>query len=201
MVSTRPLTIAIYAPSGSGKSQLAKRTAAALGEEIASRVAVDYFLVPRPDGMARETFDRLPLRYDWDLLSARLALPMGTITSVPDVDFDTFRRRGVFGGPVVAVRPVMLLDAMDPYPGADARVLLDVDEAVRRDRIAERDIRWGANVRERTGHLDATWARVAALGIVPDLELDGHRPLDENAETLAAWIRALPAWMELSAGS
>ncbi|MGN6032541.1 MAG: hypothetical protein ACTHQE_12865 [Thermomicrobiales bacterium] len=189
-----PLTIAIYAPSGSGKSQLAKRTATALGEEMASRVAVDNFLVPRPAGMTRETFDRLPLRYDWDLLRSRLALPVGTTTSAPDVDYATFVRRADTGGVAFTVRPVMLLDAMEPYPDADARVLLDVPEAVRLDRIAERDLRWGSNVRERTGHLDATWARVEGLGIVPDLVLDGLLPLDGNAAVLAAWIRGLPGF-------
>ncbi|MGC4106785.1 MAG: hypothetical protein QM753_10605 [Thermomicrobiales bacterium] len=186
----RPLTIAIYAPSGAGKSQLAKQTAALLGEDAACRVAVDNFLVPRPPDMPRAAFDRLPLRYDWDLLAARLALPLGTATSAPDVDFATFFRRADTGGPLFTVRPVMLLDAMEPYPGADARVLLDVPEAVRLDRIADRDIRWGTDVRERTGHLNTTWARVLGLDVVPDLMLDGERPLEENAALLSAWIRS-----------
>lgn len=191
---SHPLTIAIYAPSGSGKSQLAKRTAAALGEAVASRVAVDNFLVPRPADMPRDEFDRLPLRYDWTLLRARLALPPGTETSAPEVDFTTFLRVAETGGPAFVVRPVMLLDAMEPFPDADARVLLAVPDAVRLERIAERDIRWGTTVRERTGHLAATWSRVAALGIVPDLVLDGLVSLDENAKTLAAWIRGLPGF-------
>ena len=192
-----PLTVAIYAPSGSGKSQLAKRAAITLGQDIASRVAVDNFLIPRPTDMAREAFDRLPLRYDWDLLAARLTLPIGTETSAPDVDFDRFTRRAETGGPAFVIRMVILLDAMEPYPAADARVLLAVPEAVRLARIAERDIRWGTNVRERTGHLNATWERVERLGIEPDLVLDGLLPLEENAERLAAWTRTQGA---LSAG-
>lgn len=187
----RPLTITIYAPSGAGKSQLAKHTAAMLGEDIANRVAVDNFLAPRPEAMSREAFDRLPLRYDWDLLAARLSLPVGTRSSAPDVDFETFFRRANTGGPTFTVRPVMLLDAMEPYPHADARVMLVVDKAVRLDRIAERDVRWGTNVRERTGHLNATWERVSSLGISPDLVLDGSLPLAENASRLATWIRRL----------
>jgi uridine kinase len=189
MLDPRPCVISIYAPSGSGKSQLAKQTAAILGEAIASRVAVDNFLVPRPAALPRDVFDRLPLRYDWPELGARLALPLGTPTSAPDVDFETFFRRAETGGPVFTVCPVMLLDAMEPFPGADARVLLAVPDAVRLDRIAERDIRWGTNVRERTGHLDATWRRVCDMGIVPDLVLDGVLPLEQNAQTLATWIR------------
>lgn len=153
----RPRTIAIYAPSGAGKSQLAKRTAAVMGEDAASRVAVDYFLVPRPETMVRPAFNLLPLRYDWDLLAARLALPIGTETSAPDVDFTTFFRRADTGGIAFTVRPVMLLDAMEPYPDADFRVLLALPDAVRLERIAARDRRWDTNVRERTGHLDATW--------------------------------------------
>ncbi|MGB3330888.1 MAG: hypothetical protein WBA46_18130 [Thermomicrobiales bacterium] len=186
----RQRTIAIYAPSGAGKSQLAKHTAALLGADVASRVAVDYFLLPRPLAMAREAFDRLPLRYDWDLLATRLALPPGTLTSAPDVDFTTFRRRAETGGPAFTICPLMLLDAMEPLPGADARVLLAVPDAVRHARIAERDRRWGTSVRERTGHLDTTWQRVSGLGLVPDLVLDGTVPLADNAEALATWIRA-----------
>lgn len=189
MPTRQPHTIAIYAPSGSGKSQLAKQTAAMLGEDVASRVAVDNFLIPRPAELPREVFDRLPLRYDWTLLTERLALPIDTKTSAPDVDFEAFLRRAEVGGPAFTVHPVMLLDAMEPFPDADARILLAVPDAIRLERIAERDIRWGSNVRDRTGHLDATWERVNSMGIVPDLVLDGVLPLDRNARTLAAWIR------------
>ncbi|MGC4189854.1 MAG: hypothetical protein QM589_01290 [Thermomicrobiales bacterium] len=192
----RPLTIAIYAPSGAGKSQLAKHTAAAIGTETASRVAVDYFLVPRPTGMPREAFDRLPLRYDWNLLASRLALPIGTEMSTPDVDWDTFFRQSDTGGIPFMMRPVMLLEAMEPYPKADARVLLDIEDAERLRRIAERDLRWGTTVRERTGHLDATWERMQAMGIVPNLILDGAQPLGKNAAVLAAWIRASPGFTD-----
>lgn len=187
--TARPCIVAIYAPSGSGKSQLAKQTAAVLGETIASRVAVDNFLVPRPTEMPRAVFDRLPLRYDWALLAARLALPIGTQTSAPDVDFETFIRRAETGGSAFTVTPVMLLDAMEPFPEADARIFLEVPEMVRLERIAERDIRWGSNVRERTGHLNATWERVMEMGIVPDLGLDGLLSLTQNAQTLATWIQ------------
>lgn len=187
-----PLVVSICGPSNAGKSQLAKATAVLLGETVASRVPVDYFVVPRDQGESLAEFHARPMRWDWPLLSRRLALPMGTRTSTPDADFETFRRRGDVGGLPFAIRPVMLCDAMEPFPGSDLVVELDVPREERQRRIVERDARWGTRVADRIVHLDATW-REASADVRPDLTLDGTLPLSRLAAELAGTIRRMVA--------
>ncbi len=181
--------VTIFAPSGCGKSQLAKATAEQLGTDLATRVPTDYFFMPRPAAMPMAKFDCLPLRYDWALIASLLALPIGTQVSTPDAEFTTFTRQADSGGRAFVIRPVMLFDAMVPYPNADLFVRVDVPGSVRLERIQDRDIRWGSNVAQRTGHLDATWKSAQSHSIVPDLVIDGMMPLTENAALLAAFIR------------
>jgi uridine kinase len=186
----RPLVVAIFGPSGSGKSQVAKTLAEMLGEEVASRVPTDYFLVPRPNGMPFDAYLAQPHAYDWPLIGERLALPPGTATSTPDFDFDAFTRRAPAGGLGFVVRPVMILDAMEPCPQADLRVLLTVPETVRRGRIAARDRRWGTTVIDRWNLLQATWDAVAARAIAPDLVLEAVEPIGTTAGRIAEVVRA-----------
>lgn len=89
--TVRPFIVSIVGPSASGKSQLARRTAAVLGDGIASRIPTDYFFTPRPVGQSLPVFLRQPLRYDWTLLAHLLALPIGSVVSTPDADFTGFR--------------------------------------------------------------------------------------------------------------
>lgn len=185
-----PLIISICGPAGSGKSQLAKAVAALLGEDRASRVPADMFLVPRGEDESLEAFFARPLRWDWDLLAARLGLPMGTQGTTPDVDFAAFRRRSDEGGYPFAVRPVMLVDAMAPYPASALAALLEVPREERERRIIDRDARWGTRVADRLHHLDVTW-RKASDGLRPDVVLDGTRPLAHLAADLAAGIRRM----------
>ncbi len=93
------------------------------------------------------------------------------------------------GGLGFILCPLMLLDAMVPYPGADLFVRIDVPEEIRHQRIRERDIRWGSNVAERIGHLDATWRSVEAETVELDLVIDGTKALTGNAAFLAAFLR------------
>ncbi len=83
----------------------------------------------------------------------------------------------------------MLLDAMVPFPHANLFVRIEVLDDVRLHRIHERDIRWGSDVAQRTGHLDATWKSAQSETIVPDLVIDGMMTITENAARLAAFIR------------
>lgn len=152
-VSRCPYVVTIYGPSGAGKSQVAKALAVVLGEDIASRVPTDYSLMPRPNGMSFDEFHARPHDYDWPLVAERLVLPQGTLGTTPDFDFEAFTRRAPSGGLTFVIRPVMILDAMEPYPGADLRVQLTVSDAVRRTRIAARDRRWGTTVIDRWGQL------------------------------------------------
>lgn len=183
--------VSIFGPSCAGKSQCAKAVVDVLGAEAASRVPTDHFFVPRAHDVPMAVFDREALRYDWGLVRRVLDAPVGTETSTPDVDFERFTRHGATGGLPITVRPVMLLDAMTPYPDADLWVRLDVPDAVRRERLAERDIRWGTVVSARWEHVETTWADGRRLleGREPDVVLDGERSLADNAQRLADVIR------------
>ena len=187
-----PFVVSICAPSSAGKSQLAKALVQVLGEEIAARVPVDYFFVPRPEGMSIGQFLATPLQWDWPLLAARLALPTGTFTSTPNADFEAFRRRGDDGGLSFTIRPVMICDAMAPYPESDLVVMLEVPDDVRRTRLADRDRRWGTGVAGRWQHLEVTW-HYAPKGLHPDLVLDGTAPLATTASRLGQEIQAVRA--------
>lgn len=185
-----PFVVSLCGPSNAGKSQLAKAAAAQLGPEIASRVPVDYFFVPRPETVSLEVYFSHPLRWDWGLLRERLALPVGTETSTPDVDFVAFKRRADKGGLPLTIRPVMICDAMGPYPQSDLVVLLEVPDEVRRSRVEERDRRWGTVVADRWQHLEDTW-RATSKELIPDLVLDGTVPLTTLASNLSQTISAL----------
>lgn len=176
-----PLTVSMTGPTAVGKSQLAKLTAALLSDAVASRVPADYFLVPRPDDVPIGDFLRRPIAWDWPLLDRLLAQPLGTEATTPDVDFATFARRSATGGLPVVVRPVMLVDAMVPYPRADLVIRLDAPADVRRQRLAERDLRWGTKVIDRWEQLELAESSARSVPRPPDLSLDGERPLPENA--------------------
>lgn len=186
-IQAKPFVVTICGGAGAGKSQLARATAAELGEALASRVPTDYFLIPRRQGESREHFLARPLMYDWPLLSAALDAPMGTHQTTPDFDFEEFRRLRESGGRPYVVRPVMLCDAMAPYPGADLVVRLDAPVDVRMARVAERDTGWRTRVRDRSDQLEETWR--AVMPVAADVELDGRLSLSGNAARLAMTIQ------------
>ena len=185
------VAVSVFGPSGAGKSQVARALAVALGEETAARVPADSFLVPRPPGMPMAEYRARPLAWDWALLAERLALPLGTRTTTPDFDFDAFVRRDEIGGLPFTVRPLMIVDAMAPYPDADLTVRLDVPDEVRRERLIDRDRRWGTRVIDRWDQLEATWTAARAAAGVPALELDGTRPIAESVHRIAEEIHRL----------
>ena len=150
-VGSRPIVVSICGPSGTGKSQLAKVIVTKLGDGLSARVPTDYFLMPATEPL--RSYLAVPLRYDWALLARVLALPVGTPMSTPDFDFTTFQRRDVTGGLSLTLRPIMVTDAIYPYSGADAAVLLSAPDETRRERIARRDEVWGTRVIERWTNL------------------------------------------------
>lgn len=158
---------------------LARHVVSALGEDVAARIPTDYFFVPRSPGVSLDAFLARPLAWDWALIRERLALPIGTPTTTPDADFEAFVRRGDEGGLPFTIRPVMVIDAMAPYPDADLVVRLDAPGDVRRERIVMRDRRWRTRVADRWPHLEASWRGHA--GASPNAVLDGMRPMAENA--------------------
>lgn len=186
----RPFIVSIVGPSASGKSQLARRTAAMLGEVVASRVPTDYFFMPCAAGQSLPDFLRQPLRYDWPLLVHLLALPIGRVVSTPDADFTGFRRIADSGGRPFTIRPVMIVDAMAAFPDTDLLVRLDAPDDVRRERLRERDLRWGSDVSANWEHLEITWRMAQDEMRRPDIALDGERPFEVNIEAVAAEIRA-----------
>ncbi len=185
-IPLQPCVVTICGPAGSGKSMLAKAAAAALGDGIAARVPTDDFFLPRELDEPLSRFLLRPLQWDWQLLGERLRLPIGTMASTPDVDFKGFLRRADTGGLPLPIRPVMFVDAMEPFPGADLVIRLDVPAAVRRARIVERDERWGTRVIDRWAHLEASWA--AHEHVVPDLALDGEQPLADNTALVCGLV-------------
>jgi len=188
--SRDPLVVSLYGPSCVGKSQTAKALAACLGGERAARMPTDPFIVPRPAGMSMAVYRSRPLAWDWALVARRLALKLGTATSTPDFDFDAFTRRSDVGGMAFTVRPVMILDAIAPYPDAGLHVLLEAPDEVRRERIVKRDRRWGSHVIDTWGHLQATWDAVRAAAPPPRLVIDATQPIGLSVARIVAAIDA-----------
>jgi uridine kinase len=183
--------VSIAGGSGAGKSQLAKALAELLGEKVATRVPTDWYLVPRATGTPVAEWLRQPLAWDHAAIARLLAAPVGETHLTPPFDFTTFRHADRTGErKVIPIRPVMVLDAMDPWPGADLSVLLAVPEAVRHRRVAERDIRWGSRVLERWEQMETTWRRIEERGHRFDVTLDGALPIAGNAARIAAALHA-----------
>lgn len=182
-----PIVISICGPAGAGKSQVARATADVLGADLATRIPTDYFFVPRPDGTSLTDFLREPLSWDWNLMAARFRLPFGTETTTPDADFDEFRRRSDYGGVSFTIRPIVICDAMEPYPASRLVFRLAVADEERRHRITERDARWNTRVIERWEHLEMTW--IAHSVHEADTVIDGTQPIAASASTIVDVIR------------
>lgn len=186
----RRATVSIAGPAGSGKSQLALAVVSRLGEGVAARVPMDWYIVPREAPMS-DWLTR-PLDYDDKAVRDLLAAPAGETRLTPPFDFETFTRSEATGQrKTIPIRPVMVLDAMAPWSQADLSVRLDVPAEVRRRRIVERDARWGSRVIDRWDHLELSRRHIEARGHRFDLTLDGERPLAENASRIVDALHAL----------
>lgn len=186
--------ISICGGSGSGKSTLAKALAAHLGPERACRVATDYFLLPNTFAALDEFFNH-PLAYDWPLLAERLQGPHGAARSTPQFDFVQFQRIAPEGGRSFRLCPIMLLDAMLPYPASDFTFLIDTPDEVRRARIAARDQAWHTHVIDYWPQHQLTLAQVRQTSRAFTAVLNGLDPLEENlARILRALTDARQAW-------
>lgn len=181
--------VSISGPAGTGKSQLALAVAGLLGEDIAARLPMDWFIEPRATPMA-DWLSR-PIAYDHEAVREILTAPDGEIRSTPPFDFTTFRHSETSGDRrPVPIRPVMILDAMEPWPGADLSVLVETPVEVRYRRIEERDARWGTTVIDRWGHLELTRRHVASLDHRYDLVLDGEESILANADRVVDALRS-----------
>ncbi|HVX46948.1 MAG TPA: hypothetical protein VHC49_23855 [Mycobacteriales bacterium] len=172
------MLLSIMGPAGSGKSTLAKHLQERRPDLVA-RVPVDFFFVPRREDETVSDYLARPFGYDWAALDAAL----DTHRSSPDCDFVAFRWISPTGGLPIAEAPVYVLDGMRPHPRSDLLVQLRLDAVTQRDRLRERDVRWGTAVAGRTEHLHATYqAGVGELPRTPDLTLDATAPLEQNGE-------------------
>jgi len=116
---------------------------------------------------------------------------LGTETSTPDFDFETFQRRSQLNGRDLTVREIMLIDSITPYPRSDLVILISVPSEIRRARVMSRDRVWGTQVAKRWANLELTWEQAQGRLAHVDLELDGRLSLDLNAADLAERLRAL----------
>jgi hypothetical protein len=148
---------------------------------------MDWYLVPRDEPMA--AWLRRPLAWDVDAVRALLAAPIGETRLTPPFDFETFTRsEGTGQRKAIPIRPVMVLDAMAPWPGAGLSVWLDAPPPLRRRRIVARDARWGTRVIDRWQHLELTRRHIEARAHRFDLTLDGEAPLEESAARVVAML-------------
>jgi uridine kinase len=176
----RRTVVSIAGAAGSGKSQLALAVVALLGEDVAARVPMDWYIVPRDLPMA--AWLEQPLGYDVEAVRALLSAPVGPTRLTPPFDFETFTRSETTGQrKAIPIRPVMVLDAMAPWPDADLSVLVDAPAAVRHRRIVDRDARWGSRVIDRWDHLELARRHIEGQAHRFDLILDGEAPLRANA--------------------
>lgn len=120
--SDQRVIVSICGAAGSGKSRLAKALVAELGDEVSVRVPTYYYLMPATD--ASGSYSTIPLRYDWALLEHAVALPEGAATATQNFDFETFQRVANVEGKPFAIRRLVFIDAMYPYPKADVTILL-----------------------------------------------------------------------------
>ena len=185
--------ISICGGSGSGKSTLAKELAARLGEARASRVSTDFFLQSNPYPTLDEFF-RHPLAYDWALLAERLQGAHGEARSTPQYDFLQFQRRAPEGGRPFNLRPLMILDAMLPYPAADFIFLVETPDEVRRARIIARDQAWGTRVIDYWPQHQLTLAQLHQAPRHFTAVLSGLAPIEDNLRRICALTPVQPAW-------
>lgn len=177
------LVVSVCGPSGSGKSSLAVGLVEALGTGLASRVPADWYLLDAPPGAATVA----PYAWDWLRLTADLAGPDGRLVHTPRFDFARMRRGDPGSAKGFTLRPVMLVDAMRPYPAAGLVVRLEVGPDERRRRLAERDARWGTSVLTRWDRLEAS--HVDASPRTDGLVLDGESPPGELIHLVLGAIR------------
>lgn len=178
------MIVCLMGPSTAGKSTLAK-TLQQSDPEVFARVPVDFFFVPRPASVSIADYLARPFSYDWRALDRALSAN-GAQRSTPDADFERLVWRSDTGGLPLAQAPVYLLDGMRPHPRCEALVMLALDESDQRQRLIERDARWGTRVAERSAHLAATYEQgCSELPREPDLRLRATDPIEHNAQRIA----------------
>lgn len=182
--------ISICGGSGCGKSSLALRLVQVIGPERSCRIPTDFYLRSNPYPSLAEFFQH-PLSYDWDLLEQNLHAGDGALVSNPVYDFVNFQRIAEDGCRPVVLHPIIILDAMRPYPKADLTILVNCPEEERKRRIIERDIRWKTRVIDFWELHQVTLADIVSESPQFDLALDGTASLNNNVTKVLSLLRFL----------
>jgi uridine kinase len=148
MTTTRPLVMGIAGGSGSGKTTVAQRVAAALPPGSVSIVEHDAYYRDRTDLSYDErcqlNFDH-PESLETELLGEHLAaLRRGERVDVPVYDFKTHRRaaesRVVMPTPVVILEGILVFVEERLRDQLDFKIFVDTDPDIRAFRRIRRDI-------------------------------------------------------------
>lgn len=144
----RPLVIGIAGGTGSGKTTIAQRIAAALPTEAVTTIEHDAYYRDRPDlapaERAQLNFDH-PDSLETELLIAHLReLKAGRPVEVPIYDFTTHRRRPeshrVAPTPVLIVEGILVFVDEQLRAELDIKIFVDTDADIRVFRRIRRDI-------------------------------------------------------------
>lgn len=176
----RRVIVSICGPAGSGKSVLSKLLVDRLGSDTAVRIPGDRYLM-----LAEEPLDlylRRPIRYDWRLLNRALDVPDGTVVLTPSVDFQQFVRREQPDRRPFITRPVLVVDAIEPYPAATIRVYIDAPSEIRRARLIARDAVRGSRSADQWEQLELTRSHLERCHIEYDVVLSGMDAPAVNVE-------------------
>ncbi|MGE0542966.1 MAG: uridine kinase [Dehalococcoidia bacterium] len=182
----RRVIVSICGPAGSGKTVLSKLLVERLGPDVAVRVPSDRYLMPAQEPLDR--YLRRPVRYDWPLLDRALDVPDGTAVLTPSFDFRRFTRREQPDRRPFITRPVLVIDAIKPYPATTIRVYIDAPSEIRRARLIERDAARGSRSADQWEQLELTRIHLEQRCIDYDLLLSG---MDDPAGNVEAIIMCL----------
>jgi uridine kinase len=147
MLAQSPLLVAIAGGTGSGKTTLTKRLAAALGEGVVV-IEHDWYYLDRAHLSAEErkhvNYDE-PAALDNALLVAHLGeLKQGRPVAAPQYDFSTHTRSGqgrqVLPAPVVVVEGILVLAIPELAAAFDLCIFVDTAADVRLLRRIRRDL-------------------------------------------------------------
>ncbi len=130
--------ISICGAAGAGKSTLAKKLVREIGEDMASRIPGDYYLKSY-NNEPYEEFMETPFRYDWEMISKVINIPIGVGVETPDFDFNKLIRISKDGGKPYTTRRYMIIDTMLPYPKSNYVFRITAPEDLRLKNIKERD--------------------------------------------------------------
>ena len=146
--SARPFLIGVAGGSGSGKTTVAERLAALIGEPSLALLRLDAYYCDNSHLPAVEraaiNYDH-PDAFDWKLLVEHVdALAAGEPVQVPVYDFATYERLPerllVAPARVVVVEGILVLFEPELRDRFDLRVYVDTDADVRFIRRLERDV-------------------------------------------------------------